>query len=185
MKITVYYQKDDNHSAGFRKEDRASLRKRLSDLQYRVTVESATEAPFENEYFNTEEPGLYVDITTGEPLFGSDQKFDSGCGWPSFTAPLKDDLIDEEADLSYGMHRTEVRSSLGDIHLGHVFADGPEDDGGLRYCINSAALRFIPYSELDAAGYGEWKDKINPAQDYKRYDSHSNNKRYRKNKTDK
>lgn len=161
-----------DHDSRYKKADKAELRDRLTELQYKVTMEAATEAPFSNEYNETEEPGLYVDITTGEPLFSSDQKFDAACGWPSFTAPLDASLIDEKLDLSHGRTRTEVRSSLGDAHLGHVFNDGPDDEGGLRYCINSAALRFIPLRELDAEGYGEWKDKIDPERRYRRFDSH-------------
>lgn len=156
-------------SKSFKKADPERLKDELTELQYKVTMESATEAPFSNEFNDLEEPGLYVDITTGEPLFSSDKKFDSGCGWPSFTAPLQEDLIDEKLDLSHGRRRTEVRSSLGDAHLGHVFNDGPAEDGGLRYCINSAALRFIPYSELVEAGYGEWQDQVDPKKKYKRH----------------
>lgn len=153
----------------FQKADPAVLKDELTAIQYQVTMESGTEAPFTNEYNDNEEPGLYVDITTGEPLFSSDKKYDSGCGWPSFTAPLEEELIEEKVDLSHGRRRTEVRSSLGDAHLGHVFADGPEEDGGLRYCINSAALRFIPYSKLVEEGYGEWQDQVDPKKRYKRY----------------
>ena len=133
------------------------LRKKLTPAQYAVTQEAATERPFANEYFDNREPGLYVDVVTGEPLFSSEAKFDSGCGWPSFSKPIKAAAVVERHDGSHGMSRTEVRSQAGDSHLGHVFGDGPKDKGGLRYCINSAALRFIPYDKLDEEGYGEFK----------------------------
>jgi len=129
---------------------------RLTPEQFAVTQQSATEAPFANEFWNTDEPGLYVDIVSGEPLFASTTKYDSGCGWPSFTRPLSADNIIENSDTSLGMRRTEVRSSHGDSHLGHVFEDGPIEEGGLRYCINSAALRFVPLDELDDEGYGQY-----------------------------
>ncbi len=129
---------------------------RLSPEQYRVTQESATERPFRNEYWDHKEPGLYVDIVSGEPLFTSLDKFDSGCGWPSFTRPVEDKNVVENVDKTHGMTRTEVRSSSGDSHLGHVFPDGPRATGGLRYCINSASLRFIPADKLAAEGYGEY-----------------------------
>ncbi len=134
------------------------LREQLTDMQYRVTQESATEPAFKNEYWDTHEPGIYVDITTGEPLFASGAKFDSGCGWPSFTRPIDAEVVRELEDTSYGMRRVEVRSRSGDAHLGHVFTDGPKDEGGLRYCINSASLRFIPRSQMEAEGYGHLVD---------------------------
>src|ERR1700735_4464343 len=128
----------------------------LSPEQYNVTQRSATERPFDNAYWDHEEPGLYVDIVSGEPLFSSLDKFDSHCGWPSFTRPVEADHVEERADGSLGRRRTEVRSTHGDSHLGHVFDDGPKDAGGLRYCINSASLRFIPLDELESAGYGKY-----------------------------
>ncbi len=143
---------------GYRAPDDATLRERLTDLQYRVTQRDATEPPFKNEYWDTYEPGIYVDITTGEPLFASSAKFESGCGWPSFSRPIDPDVVRELLDTSHGMRRTEVRSRAGDAHLGHVFTDGPREDGGLRYCINSAALRFIPRSQMEAEGYGHLID---------------------------
>jgi peptide-methionine (R)-S-oxide reductase len=130
---------------------------RLTPEQFRVTQESATERPFQNEFFDHDEPGVYVDIVSGEPLFSSLDKFDSQCGWPSFTKPLESENVEERSDMMLGMRRTEVRSVNADSHLGHVFDDGPRDKGGLRYCINSASLRFIPVDELDSAGYGEYK----------------------------
>mgnify|MGYP000904608260 CR=1 FL=1 len=131
-----------------------TLKSTLSDITYHVTQEAGTEYPFTGEYWDEERPGLYVDITTGEPLFFSFDKYDAGCGWPSFTKPIAPELIREFEDKSLGMLRTEVKSRSGDAHLGHVFPDGPQDKGGLRYCINSAALRFIPYEEMEKEGYG-------------------------------
>lgn len=129
---------------------------RLSPEQYRVTQEDGTERPFQNEYWDNKEPGLYVDVVSGEPLFASADKFDSGTGWPSFTKPLVATNVVEIVDRSHGMTRTEVRSTHGDSHLGHLFADGPRDKGGLRYCMNSASLRFIHRDQLEREGYGEY-----------------------------
>ncbi len=130
---------------------------KLTPRQYAVTQEDATEPAFDNEFWDQKEPGIYVDIVSGEPLFASTHKFNSGCGWPSFTIPLEASNIVEKNDRSHGMIRTEVRSAHGDSHLGHVFDDGPPEEGGLRYCINSAALRFVPYEDLEAEGYGQYK----------------------------
>lgn len=129
---------------------------RLTPEQYRVTQENGTERPFTGAYTDNKAAGLYVDIVSGEPLFTSMDKFDSGCGWPSFTRPVDGEYVKELRDMSHGMIRTEVRSAHGDSHLGHVFPDGPADQGGLRYCINSASLRFIPVAELEAQGYGDY-----------------------------
>lgn len=140
----------------FKKATEAELRSRLTKEQYAVTQQNATETPFANEYWDEQREGIYVDITTGEPLFSSLDKFQSGCGWPSFAKPIDKKLIEEKEDKSYHMTRTEVRSKLGDAHLGHVFDDGPKQLGGLRYCINSASLRFIPKEDMQKEGYGEY-----------------------------
>ncbi len=137
-------------------ESREELRKRLSPLQWEVTQNGATERPFINEYDHEFRPGIYVDITDGEPLFVSSEKYDSGCGWPAFSRPIDDLLISEHLDTSYGRIRTEVRSSKSGAHLGHVFNDGPADKGGLRYCINSASLRFIPLEDMEKEGYADF-----------------------------
>lgn len=129
------------------------LKERLTEIQYRVAVENDTERAFTNEYWDSFEKGIYVDIATGEPLFSSKDKFSSGCGWPSFAKPIAKEVISYHEDLSFNMKRTEVRSRVGNIHLGHVFEDGPKELGGLRYCINGAAIRFIPYEDMEAEGY--------------------------------
>jgi methionine-R-sulfoxide reductase len=131
-----------------------ALKEKLTPLQFHVTQENGTEPPFRNEFHDFKGKGLYVDIVSGEPLFSSLDKYDSGCGWPSFTKPIAQ--IIEKRDMSHGMIRTEVRSKESDSHLGHVFTDGPKDKGGLRYCINSASLRFIPYETLEEEGYGSY-----------------------------
>jgi len=133
---------------------------KLTPEQYRVTQESATERPGTGALLYNKKPGIYVDIVSGEPLFASSDKFDSGCGWPSFTKPIEPANVAELKDSSYGMVRTEVRSAHGDSHLGHVFDDGPPDRGGLRYCINSASLRFVPREEMEAQGYGEYLNQV-------------------------
>ena len=141
-------------AANYEKPSQAVLRESLSEESYRVTQEAATEAPFTNAYDQTFEEGIYVDITTGEPLFFAKDKFASGCGWPSFSRPISKELIHYYQDLSHGMERIEVRSRSGNAHLGHVFTNGPQELGGLRYCINSASLRFIAKDEMEEAGYG-------------------------------
>jgi len=144
----------------YAKPSEEELREKLTEEQYRITQNGDTEYAFSGEYDDFFEPGLYVDIVTGEPLFLSEDKFDSGCGWPSFVKPIDPAVIEMYTDTSYGMSRTEVRSRVGDTHLGHVFEDGPEELGGQRYCINSASLRFIPYSEMEDSGYGWLKGLI-------------------------
>lgn len=139
------------------KPSKEELKQRLSDIEYAVTQENATERPFSGKYDDFYQEGIYVDIVSGEPLFSSTDKYDAGCGWPSFTHPIEKRGVKEKADFSLGMHRVEVRSKEADSHLGHVFNDGPQDQGGLRYCINAAALRFIPVEKLEEEGYGEYK----------------------------
>ncbi|MDF2942597.1 MAG: Peptide-methionine (R)-S-oxide reductase [Herbinix sp.] len=141
--------KKENYS----KTPKDRLEKKLTKIQYEVTQNNATEPPFQNEYYNEFKKGIYVDITTGEPLFISSAKFESGCGWPSFAKPIDESAIIEVRDFTHGMMRTEVRSKIGDSHLGHVFEDGPVELGGLRYCINSASLRFIPKESMEKEGY--------------------------------
>lgn len=145
---------------GVAAQQRAALREKLTPMQYQVTQQNGTEPPFANEYWNHEDEGIYVDIVSGEPLFSSLDKFDAGCGWPSFSKPLRPHHIENKLDASHGMVRVEVRSKLGDSHLGHVFDDGPEPNV-LRYCINSAALRFIPKEKLEPQGYGEFTSLFN------------------------
>lgn len=136
--------------------DKDKLKDKLSDISYRVTQENATEMPFTSPYDDFYEDGIYVDIVSGEVLFSSLDKYDAGCGWPSFTKTINDKNITEKTDLSHGMIRTEVRSKIADSHLGHVFPDGPKDKGGLRYCINGASLRFIPKNKMEDEGYGKY-----------------------------
>ena len=133
------------------------LKEKLTDIQYQVTQNNDTERPYTNEYAATFDKGIYVDVVTGEPLFSSEDKFESGCGWPSFSKPIISEVVTEHTDTSFNMKRTEVRSRAGDTHLGHVFDDGPKDLGGLRYCINSASIRFIPFDDLETEGYGYLK----------------------------
>ena len=142
----------------YRKTDAAVAA--LTPEQYRVTQQNGTERPGTGEYLHNHEPGIYVDVVTGEPLFASSDKFDSGCGWPSFTKPVEPVNVKELRDTSHGMVRTEVRSVHGESHLGHVFPDGPRDRGGLRYCINSASLRFVHRDDMEAAGYGAYLDQV-------------------------
>lgn len=144
------YSKDPEIIAGLTKE------------QYQVTQKGGTERPFENAYWDHNEPGLYVDVVSGEPLFTSLDKFDSDCGWPSFAKPIAPETVEEKHDSTHGIKRTEVRSIHGDSHLGHVFDDGPRESGGLRYCINSASLRFIPLDELESEGYGGFAKRFEP-----------------------
>ena len=142
-------------SVNYRKDPEAIAR--LTPDQYRVTQESGTEQPYNNLYADNKEPGIYVDIVSGEPLFASINKFDSHTGWPSFTVPIEPENVVEKVDSSLGMRRVEVRSAHGDSHLGHLFDDGPRDAGGLRYCLNSAALRFVPVADLETEGYGAYR----------------------------
>jgi peptide methionine sulfoxide reductase msrA/msrB len=143
--------------ARYAAQEESALKQTLSPLQYEVTQHAATEPPFQNEFHDDFREGIYVDVTTGEPLFSSTDKFQSGCGWPSFSKPIDPFTVRERQDDSFGMRRTEVRSRVGDAHLGHVFPDGPRQAGGLRYCINSAALRFIPKDDMEREGYGEYR----------------------------
>ncbi len=135
----------------------------LTPEQYHITQKAGTEAPGSGAYLNNKQPGIYVDIVSGEPLFASSDKYESGCGWPSFTRPIAPAYVAEIRDVSHGMVRTEVRSKHGDSHLGHVFPDGPRDRGGLRYCINSASLRFVPREDMAAQGYGDYLPQVEAA----------------------
>jgi methionine-R-sulfoxide reductase len=147
-------------NAAYTKPSDDVLREKLTPLQYEVTQHEGTEPPFRNAYWNNHMPGLYVDVVTGQPLFSSADKFESGTGWPSFTKPIDPGSVTTKTDDTGGMSRTEVRSSIGSSHLGHVFDDGPEERGGLRYCMNSASMKFIPLERLEAEGYGAWRAKI-------------------------
>lgn len=147
--------------------DKNDLKKKLSPLQYKVTQEEATEPAFNNEYWDNKKPGIYVDVTTGEALFSSLDKYDSGTGWPSFTKGINDKNLETKIDLKLGLPRQEVRSKSGNSHLGHVFDDGPKDKGGKRFCINSAALKFIPLEEMQKQGYGEYLPLFNGASSHK------------------
>ncbi|HEY0929712.1 MAG TPA: peptide-methionine (R)-S-oxide reductase MsrB [Gemmatimonas sp.] len=144
-----------SNTNGYTKPSAEELERTLTPEQFTVTQQCGTEPPFRNAYWDNHEDGLYVDVVSGEPLFASIHKFDSGTGWPSFTRPVAPNVT-EHADNAYGMRRVEVRSKHGDSHLGHVFPDGPRSEGGMRYCINSASLRFIPVADLEAEGYGEY-----------------------------
>ena len=146
--------------AKFQTPDAKKIKEQLTPLQYSVTQEKATERPFTSEYDKFDGKGIYVDIVTGKPLFSSSDKYDAGCGWPSFTKPITSQAVDFTHDGSHGMNRVEVTSKTGGAHLGHVFDDGPQDKTGLRYCINGASLRFVPYEEMDAAGYGDYKQYV-------------------------
>lgn len=140
----------------YNKPSKEELKEKLTALQYEVTQNAKTERPYQNEYDDSFRKGIYVDIVSGEPLFLSTDKFNSGCGWPAFSKPIIPEVIIEKVDLQFGMIRTEVRSRYADSHLGHVFTDGPRDKGGLRYCINSSSLRFIPVEKMEAEGYGSY-----------------------------
>ncbi len=148
---------DLSAASGSAKPTYAELKSRLTPMQYNVTQKDGTEPPFQNTYWDNKEDGIYVDVVSGEALFSSLDKYDSGCGWPSFTHPISQDKLVEKTDHKIGYARTEVRSKGANSHLGHVFDDGPADKGGLRYCINSASLRFIPVKNLEKEGYGKWK----------------------------
>ena len=155
-RATTMQTTDHSADTGNRKYTDEELRQRLTPIQYKVTRQEGTEPPFMNAYWNNHQPGLYVDVVSGEPLFSSLDKFDSGTGWPSFTKPLEKQGVVEKTDTAHGMERTEVRSSSSDSHLGHVFDDGPSNAGGMRYCMNSASLRFVPVEKLKEEGYEKY-----------------------------
>lgn len=154
--LSVLVAKRFRSNTGGKKMNKEQRLKELTDMQYYVTQENGTEPPFRNEYDKHFEEGIYVDIVSSKPLFSSFDKFDSGCGWPAFAKPIEKKEVTEHFDTSHGMRRVEVRSSEADSHLGHVFPDGPSESGGLRYCINSAALRFVPKEDLEKEGYVEY-----------------------------
>jgi len=154
--LSVLVAKRFKSNTGGKKMNKEQRLKELTEMQYYVTQENGTEPPFRNEYDKHFEEGIYVDIVSGKPLFSSFDKFDSGCGWPAFAKPIEQEEVTEHFDTSHGMRRVEVRSSEADSHLGHVFPDGPSERGGLRYCINSAALRFVPKEDLEKDGYVEY-----------------------------
>lgn len=158
--IVTETPKSEDDSMKYKKPRPDEIKKMLTVQQFDVTQKAGTERAFTGQYWDTKEAGIYVDIVTGEPLFTSADKYDSACGWPSFTKPLVSDALIEKSDTSLRMARTEVKSRIGDSHLGHVFNDGPKDAGGLRYCINSASLKFIPFEQMDEAGYGEYKQYV-------------------------
>ena len=173
LRLSAPHETLDIHSGHVRHEEKEKMRKfskepdamaRLSPEQYRVTQENGTEAPGTGEYLDNKQPGIYVDIVSGEPLFASSDKFESGCGWPSFTKPIEPANVNELRDSTRGMVRTEVRSAHADSHLGHVFPDGPRDRGGLRYCINSASLRFVHRDDMEAEGYGAYLNQVEDVQ---------------------
>jgi peptide-methionine (R)-S-oxide reductase len=163
LNITSFFTDGDSVKKIYTRSEEAIAR--LTPQQYHVTQQNGTEPPFTGEYTANKKPGIYVDVVSGEPLFASSDKFDSGCGWPSFTKPIEPAHVTEHHDASHGMLRTEIRSKHGDSHLGHVFPDGPADRGGLRYCINSAALRFIPKEQMEAEGYGAYLKYVEESHD--------------------
>ena len=154
----VQMKKTFDRNTKYEKPDQVELKEQLTELQYAVTQQAATEPPFHNAYNKEFREGIYCDVTTGQPLFVSTDKFESGCGWPSFSRPISESVLEKREDRSFGMMRTEVMSKASGAHLGHVFNDGPKKSGGLRYCINSASLRFIPRDEMEANGYGAYLD---------------------------